>query len=238
MIQPYLARWGVRVITPPVGEQISLAEARLHLRLDDDGDSPPAHPDDPLIAMLITAAREWCEDFLGRAIAPQTVEISGGPLSSPAPTWCPCACARFSSDTSRQTYGAFIELPLGPVNYVSSIVYFDDLGVQQQVLPSDYWVDFYAGPPRLYAATGVTWPTVQAVPNAVRIRYLVGYDLPGDSPNLNPLPASIKAAMLLILGHYYENRENTSLLPSGTLQLIPMGAEALLRPYQLRMGFA
>src|SRR6185369_13879861 len=83
MIYPYrnqmLSRVNLRQIGEVAGEQITLAQARLHLRLDDDGDSPPSHPDDPWLTDFgIPAAREWCEAYLGRALAPTVFELSLG----------------------------------------------------------------------------------------------------------------------------------------------------------------
>lgn len=227
-----LARWGLKVITLPLAEPITLSDARLHLRLDDDGDSPPAHPDDPLIVLLITAAREWCENYAGRSLAPQTLELGGTVFA--LPLWQAC-CVRFSVNGVVQIYGAYVELPRGPVSAVLSVRYIDDQGVEQTIATTDYILDDYVQPPRLYAAQGVTWPTPQAVPNAAKIRYIAGYDLPGDSPNPNPLPASILAAMKLVLGHLYENREQTTDLK---LEQLPLGAQSLLDRYRLRLGMA
>lgn len=206
----------LRVITPPVGEQITLAMARLHLRLDDDGDSPAAHPDDPwLTGVGIPAAREYCEGWLGRSLAPQTFEF-----------------------TLDQFPVATMELPMAPVTAVASVKYVDGDGAVQTMSVSDYDLDIYAAPPRLRPVVNATWPTPKFTTNAVRVRFTAGYDLPGDSPSLNPLPFAIKAAMLLMLGHLYERREATLETARGDLIEIPLGVQSLLRPYQLRLSMA
>lgn len=235
--QNQMLRWGVKIISPPLAEPVSLVEARLHLRVDDDGESPPAHPDDPLITQFITVAREWCETYTGRAIAPQVVEIASTAFSnqSNGNTWHSC-CVNISSTV----YSAYIELPMSPVASIIQVTYIDGNGLTQVVASSDYVLDDYSQPPRLYAASGVVWPTVQATPNAARIRYYAGYDLPGDSPNPNPLPLSFVAAIKLIMGHLYENREQTQAGGGGTTLLheIPMGVQSLLDPYRLQTGIA
>jgi uncharacterized phiE125 gp8 family phage protein len=57
----------VKVVTQPIGEPISLDEAKNHLRIDQDDD-------DALIRALITAARKYCELVQGRVYAEQTLE--------------------------------------------------------------------------------------------------------------------------------------------------------------------
>ena len=51
----------LQLVTPPAGVPISLAEAKLHLRVD-GGD------DDPLICSLISAARQAAETITGRQL--------------------------------------------------------------------------------------------------------------------------------------------------------------------------
>ena len=57
----------LKLITPPAAEPVTLAEAKLHCRVD-IGD------DDALINALITAARQKCEHETGRALMSQTWE--------------------------------------------------------------------------------------------------------------------------------------------------------------------
>jgi hypothetical protein len=60
----------------------------------------------------------------------------------------------------------------------------------------------------------------------------------GDDSDSEPLPFEAKAAILLIVGHLYENREEVVEHSNQTLLNIPTGAEALLRPLRVRMGMA
>ena len=46
--------------TPPAVEPVTVAEAKAHLRVD-------ISDDDTYIGTLITAAREWCEEYLDRS---------------------------------------------------------------------------------------------------------------------------------------------------------------------------
>ncbi|MGI4856751.1 MAG: head-tail connector protein [Janthinobacterium lividum] len=58
------------VVKPPLEEAVSLAEARLHLKIDDD-----LTDDDARIAQLIVTAREMAEAELCRPLLPQTCVI-------------------------------------------------------------------------------------------------------------------------------------------------------------------
>ena len=229
-----LSRWNVKVVVPASGEQITLAEAKLHLRIDDDGSSPPGHPDDAMILALITAAREWCEGYSGLSLAPQTLALGSGAFGHSS-LWMPCSCYRYSVDGSAQPYNAYVELPLGPVSSIVEVSYLDGAGLSQVMSAADYVLDDFSRPARLYAAFGTTWPTTQGGPNSAQVTYRAGYDLLGDSPNPNPIPLSIVQAMKLVLGHLYENRENTT---DAKLELLPLGAMALLDHYRVRTGVA
>jgi len=59
--------------------------------------------------------------------------------------------------------------------------------------------------------------------NAIRMTVVAG------QPNIGSIPGDIILAMLLMIGHWYENREAVSVVQ---LNQIPMGAAALLGPYR------
>lgn len=205
---------GIKVITGPTSEQITMAEARLHLRLDDDGDSPPSHPDDAWLSGVgIPAARDYCERWMHRAIGPQMLELALDEFPPTDP----------------------IELPGSPVLSVVSLKYTDAEGTVQTLATSAYDTDLYSEPGLVTVVSGTSWPTAKTMANAVKVRYTVGFSLTDDSPLLNPLPPSIKAAMLLVLGALYENRENSS---EKAQQDIPLGAHNLMLPYRLRLSMA
>lgn len=213
----YLERRNLRLVSPATAEPISILQARSHLRLDTYG-SPEGHPDDDLLTEIyIPAARALCEAISGRSFAPQVFEVSASNF--------PCSFVAYDRNGIRL---------LGPLRGVESVIYSD--GTQDVTLdPADYTVDLYNDGGYVYPAYSTNWPTAATLPNSVRVRFSAGYDLPGDSPAEFIMPAHFRYAMLLALGHIYENRESTSTL---NLNEIPMGLRFALEGSSMVNGFA
>lgn len=187
----------------PTTEPLTLAETRLHLRVDDD-----LTDQDALISGLIKAAREWTENYCRRSWCDRTLvlRMDGFP-------------------------DCFL-LPRGPVRSVTSITYLDASGASQTLAASQYQVDIYSTPPRIVAPLGVVWPNTQdGAINAVSVTYAVGYGTGGSPDDLTVVPASVKAAMKLLIGHWYENRE---LVANVQMAEVPMAVKALLSAYEIR----
>ncbi len=213
----HLRTYGLRVVTEPALEPITLDQARLHLRLDSYG-SPPEHADDQWITDTIPAAREWCEFYSGRSLAPQVLEMT---LQEFPHAWM----SSFWSDD--------IRLPMGPIAGVESVYYTDETGAPILLDTSLYTVDVTSDIGYVYPIVNTSWPTTLRRPNAVRIRYHAGFTTDLDSPNDMPMPKRFTSAILLVLGHLYENRENTTELK---LETLPLAASALLDANRLRLG--
>jgi uncharacterized phiE125 gp8 family phage protein len=191
----------MRLIIPPTTEPITLAEAKLHLRVDNDlAGPPPAHTDDPLITALITAAREQAEAFTRRAFVTQTWEIY----------------------LDRWPQKRFIELPFPPLQSVTGVFYTLSGDVEAE------FADVVVNLPgrQIVLADNKSWPAGTLTgSNPIRVRFVVGY---GDAA---AVPASVKAAMLLTIGHLYANRE--SVIVGATVAELPQAVDALLRsPFQ------
>jgi uncharacterized phiE125 gp8 family phage protein len=212
-----LDRYNIRVVIPPAVEPITLEMARLQLQLIPYG-SPATHPlDDWLEQIGIPVARAMCEDYTGRALATQTIEMSINGF--------PGQCAGHWYDDGG------LPLPMSPVQNVDAVIYTDGDGLEQTMDASGYIVDSFATPGAIYAAYGTTWPTAQLMRGAVRVRYRAGYSVGGESPSDEfPLPPALKGAMLMTLGHLNANREATSPV---TIAEVPMGAAAMMDPWKI-----
>lgn len=204
---------GLSVVTPPATELMTLEEARLHLRLDAAG-SPLEHPDDPLVTKLIKAARTHAENFTRRVFI--NTELKYTIDRFPERTrydYC---------DPDRQA----IKLPVNPVRSITHLKYLDADGALQTLASADYQKDLESEPARLLHGTDDLWPAVQEALNAVEVQFVAGYGIaPSD------VPEGITAAVKLLLGHLYENRE--AVIVGTSAVELPFAVETLLWPYRL-----
>lgn len=194
---------GYKIQSAPSVEPVSSTEAKLHLKIDSDT------TDDNLIAYLIQAAREQVESYTNRALISQTWDLS---------------LDEFPDNTTSDGYD--IVLSKSPVASITSITYKDTDGASQTLASSVYGLDTYNEPNHIYLKYGQSWPSTYDETGAITIRFTAGYGATGST-----VPASIRAAMMLIIGHLYEHREDVVVgVPAMEL---PKGAERLLNPYRI-----
>ncbi|WP_129138793.1 head-tail connector protein [Modicisalibacter coralii] len=117
---------------------------------------------------------------------------------------------------------AAIELPWSPVIAIDSLDYIDPAGVSQAMDVSTLRLDTRPIMPRLSPQYGSDWPVTIAEPESVTITATVGYDT---------LPADVRLALLLLIGHWYENREQV--VVGTTSSEVPLGVGSLLAPYRI-----
>lgn len=123
----------------------------------------------------------------------------------------------FAPQTWRMVVDQFpageIVIPLGPIAGHVEITYADADGGEQVVPPDDYTVDTASADGRVIP-TG-SWPTAAGTVGSVAVQFEVGADCPED----------VRQAILLMVGHWFEHREDASDKP---LAAIPYGVTALL----------
>jgi uncharacterized phiE125 gp8 family phage protein len=210
-----------QLITGPATEPVSLTEAKLHLRVD-------FSDDDALITALITAAREHCEQIMQRSIFNQTYVLSldqfnYGDWRSTIPME-----RRNPLRFSALWESMALRLPVPRLVSVTSITYLDVNGTEQTLDPSTYNVDPASEPARIVPAINLTWPTTDYyIPGSVKVTYISGTW--GDGASVDTCPVSIKQAILLLIGHWYEHRSDVTEL---NLRPAPRAVDALLNPYR------
>lgn len=143
---------GLKLITAPSVEPITLEEARQHLRVTSTSE-------DALILALVTTARLHAEEISERAFVTQTWDYSLDAFPA----------------------GIF-ELPKAPLQSVTSVTYLDTDGASQTLDSSLYKVDAVSDPGRIAPAYGEVWPSTRDEPNAVTVRFVAGYGLAAAVP--------------------------------------------------------
>lgn len=136
----------ITTITPPASEPVSLAEAKLYLRIDH------AHEDD-LIQTLISAAREAVEAAIGRALITRRV--------------------RESLDIWVREAAQGAVLGLGPVTDVIAVRLLADNGSQSVLDEDRYRLEGQRDRPRLVFASGL--PATLRQIGGIEIEYECGF---------------------------------------------------------------
>jgi len=192
----------LELVTPPAVEPISLQEARDHLRAIED----TAGTEDAVIAELITSARmlfDGRDGYLGRQLITATWDLT----------------------LDEFPVGVFFDLPLAPVQSVTSITYLDVDGNEQTLATSQYALGKdLTNRPRVWLTFDGEWPSTRDIQEAVTVRFVAGYGLQQD------VPAPIRSAIKLMIGHGYENREAVNI--GNIVTVIPLTVDALVWPYR------
>lgn len=184
----------------PAEEPVSLAEAKLHLRVDDTAD-------DDLITALIVAARQRFESVTWRSLITQTLVLT-------LDEWPDDNC---------------IKLPRPPLVSVSSVQYTDEDGNTSTFSSSNYLVSTAGEPGAIVLKSNADWPTatLQTV-DGVSVTYVAGYGGTEDVPQI------IKQALLMLVAHWYENREEIVVAAGFTAAKVPLGAQSIIEMLKVR----
>ena len=114
-------------------------------------------------------------------------------------------------------------LPVSPLISVTSVAWRNINGISDIFPAVNYVVDDISENGAVVLLPNRTWPSETLFPLwPITIRAVAGYGSAAD------VPADIKAAILLLVGHLYENRENAQ---EKQLKTMPFAAENLLKNY-------
>jgi len=122
--------------------------------------------------------------------------------------------------------GGIIRLPFPDVSSVGSLKYSDLDNVEQTVSSSLYALQEDELGPFLWLKKDFTSPShTTDRPDPVRCSFTAGYGTAAD------VPSTLKAAILLMVGDFYENRENTAVGVGLDVRPLPLGVDALIGPH-------
>lgn len=207
-----------KIIARAPGPLFTIEECRRQcevLAIDGDSDGDATHPDDELILGYLEAAIDMAEDFTGLAISQKTYEVALDQFpSGRRPQWTP-----------------WIELPVSPFVSVESFIVGVESDADTLDNGTDYFVDSYGQFARLRPVS--TWPAVATGFGQIVIQFVAGYEV--DSDGHAAVPPAIRQAIMLALGDWYKNREDSN---DKQLFVLPNGSQMLLRPKRVRLGMA
>lgn len=199
-----------RLVSPPSEEPISLTKAKLHCIVKHN-------LDDTLFASWIAGARFWAEKLSGDRMITQQWEYT------------------YPSFPSRREK---LKIPGKPVQSLDSIEYTDETGATVTfgtLSGSPLEIEEYSmvrdiEQPYACLKLNKDWPTPARVDNAVRVTVTVGYNDNAVDFAANPQTHLLTSGMLLLIGHFNENREAVIVSDQNPNAIeVPLGIQALLR---------
>jgi uncharacterized phiE125 gp8 family phage protein len=113
-----------------------------------------------------------------------------------------------------------VQLSMGPVIEVTAVKYYHEAGSLQTDTLSNYEITGTEFTTQIGPKNGFNWPVTQDRSDAIRIEYIAGYGATSAS-----VPETLRHAMMLLIGHWYDNRENTMM---DELSNIPYGFDMLI----------
>ena len=205
---------GIKVTTAPTAEPLSLQEVKEYLRVDDATDERVVQP-------LITAARQFAEEHMNRALMQQTFTLMiDAVIDQDQPLY---EGMRTAPDLNY--YKNYIVLPKSPVQSVTSVKTFNDSDEATTMAATKYYVDTQREPARIVLRTGETFPTALRVANAIEVIYVAGYT------SAFTIPEPIRLGMLQHIAYMYEHRGDMY-----EAQGAPSLMKSLYAPYVIHSG--
>jgi len=143
-------------------------------------------------------------------------------------TWRPLISQSWALQFDKSELTLFISnINKAPIISIDTVSYYDTDNVLQTLSPTLYETDIYGNPARFRLKS---IPSVYDRMGALIVNFVCGYT------NAAAVPQAIKQAMLLIIGHLYENRQD---VVTGTqVNEIPLASRYLLEPYRNNFIYA
>lgn len=159
--------------------------------------------DDATITVIVNAVKDWIEQHAGVILNQRQLTVS------------------------YPTFGPRVPIVQRPLVSVDTVVYDDLAGAVVTLASNEYRLRDFAGMQTIVPLAGHPLPMTNAEDGAVRVTITAGYASNAD------IPAPIKQAALLLIAHWYDNRDAVT---AGAMVELPFGVAELLMPYRRRMA--
>lgn len=213
-----------RIIEPPV-ELVTLAQAKAQCRID-----PDITDSDGTLTLQIKAARELAEAYTRRAFVEQTWRLTMPSFPMMGQFW---------GDQG-------IRLPIAPLIQINSINYvsWTDAGTLTPLtlwngqgpassINNQYYLAQDDEPPVILPPFGCFWPVCRPQAGGVAIEFVAGYPSAGSPADAGGVPARVAQAILMLVGHWNENRESVIAGPRWAALEVPYSFEQALDSLRL-----
>ena len=193
-----MATYSIERTVGPVNEPVTKEAAKRQCRIED---SEPAFDlwlegEDGVEKGAIASARELVESDTNQVLMPQTFVLKA------------------SGFDDLLTGDGYIDLERHPIRSLSSVNYFDSAGAAQTVSTSLFDISREKFRSRLYlVSSDTTLPTLNGVRKwPLSLTLLGGYSLAtADARDQRAaVPRAATMAILLLLGHWFRNRESVA----------------------------
>lgn len=197
----------LELVTPPATDLVSLDEVKAHLGVETD-------EQDAVIEDLLATAIGHLDGYagiLGRGLVEQSWKL-----------WLD----RFPTHRCRD-----VRLPLPPLISVDEIAYTDGAGVAR-VLPAERYQVLDGERSSVAPAYGFAWPSARCQRRAVSITFTCGWAAPVEGAPWPTKLQPLRAALKLMVGDLFANREAQSLGP-GLVVVANPTVDQLIRPLRV-----
>lgn len=183
--------------------------------------TPPAEAPVSLTEAKAHLRVEWTdEDTIIQAYLDAAIAVLDGPTG-----WLGRAmCAQSWQHVCGGTHFGKVWLTAQP-NALSSIYYLDPTTEAETLAPiADFRIHSDGYQFAVVPKTGKTWPATANRSDALKLTFTTGYG------GASSVPKPIKQAILLLVGHWFKEREAATVV---AMRELPFGVQALLNTYKI-----
>ncbi len=200
----------------PGAEPVTLDDLKNHLRLNHDTDND-------LLAGLIAAARQSCEQFTGCALITRSYSLY-------LDCWPGKACESWWDglrEGARLSAPSVLVLPHPPLVSVIRINIYAEDNTATEYPAASYFADNAGIPGRIVLKSGISPPTPGRNASGIEIQFRAGY---GATPE--KIPAALRQGIRQLAAHLYTHRGD-----EAATALATSGAQNMFQPFK-RMGLS